>query len=250
MQWGGGGGGCAAAVGNAAAAIAGGWPTAWWSSGRWRRAQHGRFGQARPAATAGAEMAYMAPYGVLSPAQKYAMKVQRFMHEHGVRQEALRAVALASYHHAQRQPARGDARQAAGRSALRRVALDRRALPPVRRVHGKRRCRGDRAGQAERARDLQQQAGLLLGVAVGSDHRTFASAHNQPHYASASFVNVAQDLYRMAGVGPADVGSVQAYENFTGGVVMALAEHGFFAPAEANDFMTPTTSAHPAAACR
>jgi hypothetical protein len=49
----------------------------------------------------------------------------------------------------------------------------------------------------------------------------------------------------MAGVGPADVGSVQAYENFTGGVVMALAEHGFFAPAEANDFMTLDTSARP-----
>ncbi len=41
----------------------------------------------------------------------------------------------------------------------------------------------------------------------------------------------------MARVSPADVGSVQAYENFTGGVVMALAEHGFFAPEEANEFM-------------
>jgi hypothetical protein len=42
----------------------------------------------------------------------------------------------------------------------------------------------------------------------------------------------------MAGVGPSDVGVVQAYENFTGGVVMALAEHGFFEPEKANDFLT------------
>jgi hypothetical protein len=42
----------------------------------------------------------------------------------------------------------------------------------------------------------------------------------------------------MAGVGPSEVGVVQAYENFTGGVVMALAEHGFFQPEEANDFLT------------
>src|SRR6201988_5502147 len=42
----------------------------------------------------------------------------------------------------------------------------------------------------------------------------------------------------MAGIGPADVGVVQSYENFTGGVVMALAEHGFFAPEEANEFLT------------
>ena len=31
---------------------------------------------------------------------------------------------------------------------------------------------------------------------------------------------------------------VQSYENFTGGVVMALAEHRFFSPQEANDFLT------------
>jgi acetyl-CoA acetyltransferase len=42
----------------------------------------------------------------------------------------------------------------------------------------------------------------------------------------------------MAGVAPADVGVVQVYENFTGGVVMALAEHGFFAPERANEFLT------------
>src|ERR1700731_4010405 len=42
----------------------------------------------------------------------------------------------------------------------------------------------------------------------------------------------------MAGLGPSDIGVVQSYENFTGGVVMALAEHGFFKPEEANDFLT------------
>ena len=62
--------------------------------------------------------------------------------------------------------------------------------------------------------------------------------HNAPLYASAGFDTVAPDLYRMAGLGPADVGVVQSYENFTGGVVMALAEHGFFKPEEANEFLT------------
>ena len=49
---------------------------------------------------------------------------------------------------------------------------------------------------------------------------------------------MAADLYRMAGIGPNDVGVVQSYENFTGGVVMALAEHGFYRPEEANEFLT------------
>ena len=39
-------------------------------------------------------------------------------------------------------------------------------------------------------------------------------------------------------VTPADVDVVQAYENFTGGVVMALCEHGLFEPQETNDALT------------
>jgi acetyl-CoA acetyltransferase len=73
---------------------------------------------------------------------------------------------------------------------------------------------------------------------VGSGYRAGAIPHNSPRYASANFETLAPDLYRMAGVGPKDVGVVQSYENFTGGVVMALAEHGFYKPEEANDFLT------------
>ena len=236
MQWGGGGGGWA--VANGAAAIAGGLADCVVVFRALAQGAHGRFGQAKPAATAGAEMAYMAPYGVLSPAQKYAMKVRRYMHEHGVRQQALRAVALASYHHAQSNP----------RAVMHGKPLDEAKYDASRWIvepfHLYDLClENDGAAaivlvSAERARDLPQPPVYLMGAATGSDHRTFASAHNAPNYASASFVNVAQELYRMAGVGPADVGSVQAYENFTGGVVMALAEHGFFKPDEANDFMT------------
>ncbi|MDB5818580.1 MAG: Acetyl-CoA acetyltransferase, partial [Rhizobacter sp.] len=90
---------------------------------------------------------------------------------------------------------------------------------------------------AERAGDFPNRPVYLLGAATGSDHRAAASPHNAPNYASASFASVAPDLYRMAGLTAADVGVVQAYENFTGGVAMALCEHGFFAPEEANDFL-------------
>jgi acetyl-CoA acetyltransferase len=40
----------------------------------------------------------------------------------------------------------------------------------------------------------------------------------------------------MAGVKPTDVDNAQIYENFTGGVLMALIDHGILAPEEANDF--------------
>jgi acetyl-CoA acetyltransferase len=35
-----------------------------------------------------------------------------------------------------------------------------------------------------------------------------------------------------------DVDVVQSYENFTGGVLMSLVEHGFFKPSEAEEFLT------------
>jgi acetyl-CoA acetyltransferase len=72
----------------------------------------------------------------------------------------------------------------------------------------------------------------------GQGHRTGAHPHNAPHYASASFDGVARTASEWPDVTPADVGVVQVYENFTGGVVMALAEHGFFAPEQANEFLT------------
>src|SRR3712207_7042659 len=46
--------------------------------------------------------AFLAPYGLMSPAQRFAMKITRFMTDNGIRHEALRAIAMASYHHAQR----------------------------------------------------------------------------------------------------------------------------------------------------
>lgn len=73
--------------------------------GTWlAQGQHGRFGRTTGVEAVSGEKSYLMPYGVLSPPQRFAMRAQRYMHEHGVRQEALRAIALASYQHAQANP--------------------------------------------------------------------------------------------------------------------------------------------------
>src|SRR5438067_4757497 len=104
MQWGGGGGGGAAAVANAAAAVATGIANCVVVFRALAQGQFARFGLGAQAATVSGEPAFTFPYGVMSPGQRYAMRAMRFMHEHGVKQEALRAIALASYHHAQANP--------------------------------------------------------------------------------------------------------------------------------------------------
>jgi acetyl-CoA acetyltransferase len=238
MQWGGGGGGCCAAVANAAASIVAGLADCVVVFRALAQGQYGRFGQTTGINTISGEKAYLMPYGALAPPQRFAMRVRRYMHEHGVRQEALRAVALASYHHAQSNPRavmHGKPLDAAKYDASRWIAEPFHLYD----------CCMENDGAAalvlvpaERAGEFRNKLVYLLGAAVGSGFRAGAIPHNGPNYASASFDTVAPDLYRMAGVGPSDVGVVQCYENFTGGVVMALAEHGFFRPEEANDFLT------------
>jgi acetyl-CoA acetyltransferase len=238
MQWGGGGGGCCAAVANAAASIVAGLADCVVVFRSLVQGQYGRFGQTTGVNTISGEKAYLMPYGVLAPPQRFAMRVRRYMHEHGVRQEALRAIALASYRHAQSNP----------RAVMFGKPLDEAKYDSSRWIaepfHLFDCCmENDGAAAlvlvpAERATEFRNKPVYILGAAFGSGYRTGAMPQNSPHYASASFDTLAPDLYRMAGVGPGDIGVVQCYENFTGGVVMALAEHGFFRPEEANDFLT------------
>ncbi len=238
MQWGGGGGGCAAAVANGAAAIAAGMAECVVVYRALAQGQFGRFGQQVGDNALSGEMAWQVPYGVIAPPQKFALRVMRYLHEHGVRREALRAIALASSHHAQANPRavmHGKPLDAARYDAARWI------VEPFRLYDC---CMENDGGAAlllvaaERARDFAQPPAYLLAAAAGGDHRSGAQPHNAPVYASANYGGIARDLYAMAGIVPADVGSVQAYENFTGAVVMALAEHGFFEPEAANDFVT------------
>ena len=104
MFWGGGGGGVCGAVGNAAAAVATGMADCVVAFRSLAQGQFARYGRGTGAPLAAGDDQFLFPYGVMSPAQRFAMKVTRFMHDHGIRQEALRAISLACYHHAQNNP--------------------------------------------------------------------------------------------------------------------------------------------------
>src|SRR5213079_474734 len=246
MNWGGGGGGGSAAMGNAAAAVACGMANCVVVFRALAQGQFQRFGAAPPGGSASGEAAYNAPYGVMSPAQRYAMRAMRFLHENRIAPSAQRAIALASYHHAQANP-----RAVMHGRPLTEEAYDssRWIVEPWRLFD----CCQENDGAAaliivpaEEARDFLQPPAYLLGSAQGSEYRNGARGHNAPLYATSSFTTVAPQLYDMAGVKPADVDVVQSYENFTGGVLMSLVEHGFFAAGEANDFLKPENLMAPA----
>jgi acetyl-CoA acetyltransferase len=237
MQWGGGGGGGSAAVGTAAAAIATGYADCVVVFRALAQGQFRRFGTAVPAKTISGEMAFTAPYGVVSPGQRYAMKAMRFMHEHKIERSALRAISMASYHHAQNNPRA----LMYGRQLTEEMYDNSRWIVEPFCLFD---CCMENDGAAaivlvpaERARDLPHLPVYLLGAAQGSEYRNAAPSHNAPTYATSSFTTVAPRLYQMSGVKPQDVDVVQSYENFTGGVLMSLVEHGLFTAEQANAFL-------------
>ena len=241
MQWGGGGGGGSRRGGQRRGR----------RGGRLRRVvvafralaqgQFGRFGQGRAAADDRRRLApSRVPYGLMSPAQMFAMRVTRFMHEHGVEpRHARRRSSLASYHHAQNNPRA----VMHGRPLTAEDYDDSRWIVEPFRLFD---CCQENDGAA---------AMILIaaGAGPGPAHRPglrAGRAAGRPATARAPGAQRAglrhlrlQDRRRrgctsMAGVSPADVDVAQSYENFTGGVVMSLIEHGFCTPRTANEFLT------------
>ena len=88
---------------------------------------------------------------------------------------------------------------------------------------------------AERAKDLPHKPCFVLGAVAGSHYRAGAPVHNTPDYATSTFKTLAPRLYDMAKVQPQEVDVLQSYENFTGGVLMSLVEHGFCEPDACNE---------------
>ncbi len=237
MQWTAGGGGAAASVGNAAAAVAAGTADMVVAYRGLAQGQFGRFGAGRGGRTISGNLALTAPYGLMSPAQMFAMRVNRLFHDTGVSPDTLKAVALAAYHHAQNNPRavmHGRPLTAEGYDDARWIVEPFRLFDCCLENDG---AAAVLVTSAERARDITDKPVYVLAAQQNGPFRTGAP-HNQPDYATSCFKESAPRLFAQAGITPADVNVAQSYENFTGGVVMSLIEHGFCSYEQANEFLT------------
>ena len=128
MFWGGGGGGVCGAVGNASAAVATGMADCVIAFRSLAQGQYARYGRSAAANAVGGDDAFLFPYGVMSPAQRFAMKVTRFMHEHGHQAGSAAGDLARLLSPRAEQPERRDAGTHARRGEIRRVALDHRTV--------------------------------------------------------------------------------------------------------------------------
>jgi acetyl-CoA acetyltransferase len=239
LHWGGGGGGAPAGAMMAMLAVATGVANYVVAYRSLAQGQFGRFGQGRTGTkeVVGGEAAFMAPYGMLTPPQTFAMQARRHMHEYGTTSLQMGAVSVASYKHAQSNPRA----VMYGRPITLEDHQNSRMIVDPYRLYD---CCQENDGACavilttvERARDLKQKPVTIMGASQGASYRGSAWAHNWPEYPSAAFRSVASDLYARAGVGPKDIDVAQIYENFTGMVIMSLEDHGFCEIGEGGPFV-------------
>ncbi|HZP41208.1 MAG TPA: hypothetical protein VFD84_06825 [Candidatus Binatia bacterium] len=241
-----GGGGACAAVGEAAAAIA---------SGRARcvvvyrsiaMGQFRRFGRALAGDVQGvrpqdAALGFALPFGFLNATVGMALLVRRHMHLYGTSEEHLGHVAVTFRAHANRNPA-------AVMYGRPMTLADHAAAPRIVEPFGLLDCCLETDGanalvlvSPERARDCRHRPVHVVAAAQGSGPRWGCGAWAMQYmpeedYATGNGRTVADDLWRAAGVGPADVDVAQLYDHYSGMVLLQLEDFGFCARGESGPF--------------
>ncbi len=182
-------------------------------------------------------LAWGLPYGLMTPAQECALQTNRWMHDHGVGQEALASVSLACYANAQRNPRA----VRHGKPLTREQYHESRWIVEPFHLYD---CCMENDGAAalivttpERAKDLPGKAVPILATAQGLGPDIGINAFQPRWFPSMYYANVGRQIWDRSGVQVTDVDVVQMYENFTGPVLMALCEMGFCKPEEVEDFV-------------
>ncbi|MGF1598969.1 MAG: acetyl-CoA acetyltransferase [Acidimicrobiales bacterium] len=237
QTFGGGGNGSGAAVTLADMAISAGYAECVVVFRSLAQGQFHRYGQAARSRRARGHGAFTRPYGMLSPAQICAVQTMRYMHDHGVTQDSLAEVVLASFAHAQHNPR-------AIRYGKPLTREDYHASRWIAEPFHLYDCCPENDGAAaivvasrQWGRNLAKPPVAIVAGAHGLAAGDGGAAFTEAGFPTAHYGRVAEQLWARAGVAPADVTVAQFYENFTGPVLMAIAEMGFCQPEELNEFV-------------
>ncbi|MCU1375019.1 MAG: hypothetical protein JWO68_2305 [Actinomycetia bacterium] len=234
----GGGGGASATIQLAAAAVEAGMADAVVIYRAFNERSGRRFGQPLP--TAPPSMSWTLPYGLDTPAKMYSLWFQRYMHRYGVTNEDLGRYTVVARTHAATNP-----------NAWfyeRPITLDdhqssRWIVEPILRKLDC--CQESDGGVAvivtsmERARHLRQPP--VRVAAASQSHQVDGDIMFNYHHADiADFPearSLGEQLWKVAGIGPAEIDAAMIYENFSPVVLLQLEAFGFCGPGEAKDFI-------------
>ncbi len=186
-------------------------------------------------------LSWYAPYGLLTPASWVALHAQRYMHEFGATNEDFGRIAVVDRLHAATNP---DAWFYDRPITIEDHQASRWIIEPVLRLLDC--CQETDGGvalvvtSAERARDLPHPPALITAAAQGAtfDGEMMTSYYRDELTGLPEMGVVADRLWAMSGLTPADISTAFLYDHFTPFVLMQLEELGFCGPGEAKDFAT------------
>ncbi len=203
-----------------------------------------RFGQvAAGAATApnsaGVDNGWHYPMGLSTPAATVAMAARRYMHVYGATSADFGAIAVADRRHAATNP---NAWFYQRPITLAEHQQSRPIVEPLRLLDC---CQESDGAVAIVVTGLGRAAGLraapvVIGAAAqgsGPDQFTMTSYYRDELTGLPEMGVVARQLWRQAGVGPADIRTAVLYDHFTPYVLMQLEELGFCPRGEARHFI-------------
>jgi acetyl-CoA acetyltransferase len=177
----------------------------------------------------GFRLSFLAPFGAFTPAHLYALHARRHMIDFGTTSEQFGAYAVSANANAQRNPAAihyGRPITLEDHQASRMIAEPYRLYDCTQEADGA--C-AVVVTSAERARDLPHVPVHLRGAAEGSGPADplYNQVRHQSRFNTAGMAEIADVLYRRAGLGPKEIDVAQIFETFTGQGVMALEDFGF-----------------------
>ena len=203
-----------------------------------------RFGQvaaglAGAATTAGIDNGWHYPMGLATPAATVAMVARRYMHEYGADSEDFGRITVAARRHAANNPNAwfyGRPVTLAEHQASRWIAEPLRLLDCCQESDG---AVAIVVTSLDRARDLPARPAVIAAAAQGSGpgQYTMTSYYRDDLAALPEMGVVARQLWRQAGLAPADVRTAMLYDHFTPYVLIQLEELGFCPRGEAKDFI-------------
>jgi acetyl-CoA acetyltransferase len=202
-----------------------------------------RFGQRAPGGRVGGNGTYdefFVPYGLMVPGQMFALIAQRHMIEFGTTSEQLGHIALACRARAQANPAA----QMHGRPLSLDEYLSGRPISLPLRLHDF--CLETDGAcaavvtSAERAADCRHSPALIRAVAQGSPRDVQPGvvfpALLRESLTTHPSAQVAETLWRRAGLGPGEIDVAQFYDCFTITVLLQLEDYGFCKKGEGGPF--------------
>ncbi|MET3960160.1 acetyl-CoA acetyltransferase [Marmoricola sp. OAE513] len=186
----------------------------------------------------GLDNAFSYPYGLSTPAATVAMQATRYMHEYGATSADFGAVAVADRRHAANNPKAffyGKPITIEEHQASRWIAEPLHLLDCCQESDG---AVAIVVTTPERAADLKQKPATITAAAQGSAPDQYVmTSYYRDNIGVPEMGVVGRELWRQAGITPADVQTAVLYDHFTPYVLMQLEELGFCGRGEAKDFV-------------